>query len=190
MARGATKTMEQMSQNQLGLANKAAGTAGTEAGQAFNTALPVVQQMATNPGYTPGEKTATLNADLGGIGASYGAARDTALNRAGATNNMASSNALLDQLARQQGVASGQAAAGVQEKFADARMKQQQEAAQDAGQLFGQAGNQQIGLLGQGNEAITNYGRGIASGGGVLRAIDQTIAALRGGGGGGGQAQG
>lgn len=106
MARGATKTAENNAQQISTAAQTGATTAQNTA------AATTAPQIALDQSYLqPGGNPAVTAATMGALGSTMGAAKAQALDEATRTNNAASTNAAIDQLARTQGTEAAQAAA-------------------------------------------------------------------------------
>ena len=141
MARGMTAVKNQ-ALGQTSLANKAAGTAGTEAGTAYSTMMPQIMKA-----FQPGGDPAVTAATMGALGSKFGAAKQDVMDTATRTGNAATTTAALDQLARTQGQQGAQAAAGNV-------MKQKQDAMGMLQKIFGVDKDQIAKLLGVGVEGI------------------------------------
>ena len=116
----------------IGTENANAKTTGDAATQGY-----LAEQK--NPGYTPEEKTATIGATEGGVGAAFGSASEGAANRAARTNNAAGLTSTQDALARQRMITSGNLGAQNQEQFANARIAGTNNANAGLGGLYGTA---------------------------------------------------
>jgi len=162
MARGATKTAEQMSQNNVAAAQANQAQAAGRATQAYNTLFPQIQKMLS-----PGGDPAVMQAGMGALGSTYGNARQKAMDVAARTRNSAATPALLDELAQQQGQAEGQTAA-------DTIAKQHQAGAGLLSSLYGQNEGELAPLLNASNSGVGEYNNAIKTGGGVLGKILQT----------------
>lgn len=113
------------------------GTFAPNAASDRNTLLPAYQSILKNPGYSDADKSAMTTSTLGGIGATYGAARDSAANTVARTNNSAGYMSTLDDLARSQGRETATAEAGLQSKFADTALSERDKALSGVSNLYG-----------------------------------------------------
>ena len=162
MARGATKTAEQTAQGIGNTATANQNTATSEQNQSYSALMPQIMSMLQ-----PGGNPAVTAATMGSLGSSYGSADAGVKDTAARTNNAASTNASLDQLARNKGATFAQTAANNVET-------QQGTADKLLAQLFGQTSQNQSNAGGQRIGANNSYISGINSGGGVLSTILQT----------------
>jgi len=159
MARGATKTAENMAQDQVNLADANAQTAGNRATSAYNTLMPQIQSYLQ-----PGGNPAVTAATMGALGSSLGAQKQTALDTETRTNNAASTNATLDSLARTQGTEAAQAAA-------NNVTNQQMDADKLLSGLYGENLQGQNQALNTGVGGVNAYTNAAKTGGGVTNSI-------------------
>jgi hypothetical protein len=105
--------------------------------QERGTLLPAYNSILKNPGYSAADKSAITQSTLGGIGATYGGARDAASNRVARTGNAAGYTAGADDLARSQATSTATAEAGLGEKFADTALTDRNTALSGLSNLYG-----------------------------------------------------
>ena len=159
MARGATKTAENQPNRIFQQGQRATGTEQAIQGQTYGALMPQITSMLQ-----PGGNPAVTAATMGALGSKFGDAKQQALDTATRTNNAASTNATIDQLARSQGSAGAQAAA-------NNVAGQQKTATGLLAQIFGQANAGVPATLNAQTGANNSYIKGIKSGGGVLSTI-------------------
>lgn len=159
MARGATKTAEGQAQETFKTGQQATGTAQAEQGQAYGALMPQIMSMLQ-----PGGNPAVTAATMGALGSKFGDAKQQVMDTATRTNNGASTNAAIDQLARTQGSEAAQASA-------NNVMNQQNTATGLLSKIFQQTGQQIPETLNAQTGANNSYIKGIDSGNGVLGMI-------------------
>lgn len=159
MAKGATKTGEQMGQGTYATAQGVQQGAGAQQGQAYDQLQGQISQMLQ-----PGGSPAVTAATMGALGSKYGAGKQAVLDTAAHTNNGASTNAALDTMALNQGAQTAQTAAQ--------NVSSQQDQAQKLlAQIYGQSSQNQTQALGAQNSATNAYTGAAKTGGGVLSKI-------------------
>jgi len=163
MARGGTKTAEQMAQGDYGAAQTAGSTAAGEQSASYGALMPQIMQMLQ-----PGGNPAVTAATMGSLGSSYGSADAGAKDTAARTNNAAATNATEDQLARSKGATFAQQAA-------DNVMNQQSNADKLLAGIFGQSSTNRNSALNSQVGSTNAYSGAVKTGGGVLGPILQMI---------------
>lgn len=134
------KQKDQWNQSQINKSNAGLSAGQQLQGQATGisgTLLPAYQSILSNPGYSAADKSAITQNTLGGLGASFGAAQDTAMNRTARTNDSAGFGETLDELARERGRQTSTAESGLQEKFADTALSERDKALSGLSNLYG-----------------------------------------------------
>lgn len=121
-----------------GQAGLSAGTTlGAQAQGIQGTLLPAYRSIVANPGYSAADKSAMRLSTLGGLGASFGSAADSAENRTARTRNSAGFGETLDELARERGRQTSTAEAGLESKFADTALSERDRALSGMSNLYG-----------------------------------------------------
>jgi len=155
MARGAKESVEKLAQGTYNTAGTAATTAASQGGSAYSALMPQVMQMLT-PSGDPAVTAATMGAAQSKFGEKEQAARDAATR----TNNGASTNAVLDKLALDEGSTVAQTAAN--------NVAQQHGAATKLlAQIYGMNEEDVAKLLGVQNESVKAYTGGAKEGSGL-----------------------
>jgi len=137
---------------QLGKTNAIGEQQQNQANQLENQLIPDYTSML-HEGYTPEEKAGITTAGMEAREAPFDTASQEATNRVARTRNDAGYGAEEDQLARDKGMAMGNEAAGLQEKFGDVRLANERYGLAGLSDLYG--GNQK--------EAESMYGLGPAT---------------------------
>jgi hypothetical protein len=144
MARGDKNRITQQSQQmgqqaqQLTAQQQAQANQALQQGQALQKSiLPGYQDIVAHPGYTAGEKAAMGTAAEEGTGAAFGSAQEALARRAAKTRNVAGVGEMADVLARERAKATGETAAGLQQKFADTAFQRKMAGLEGMGQLYG-----------------------------------------------------
>jgi hypothetical protein len=106
MAKGARKTFLNTAAGIGQSAEQQQNLASSQGSQAYSAMMPQIYQMLS-----PSGDPAVTAATMGALGSSFGAAKQNAMDTAARTNNAASTNASLDQLARTEGATAAQTAA-------------------------------------------------------------------------------
>lgn len=149
-----------------GQAGLAAGTQlGSQAQGIQGTLLPAYQSILSNPGYSSADKSAMTLNTLGGLGASFGDAADSATNRTARTRNSAGYGETLDELSRERGRQTSTAEAGLQSKFADTALSERDKALSGMSNLYGVDTDTMAKLLSPG--AIQQNKGGLSVSGGI-----------------------
>lgn len=137
----------------------AAGTAATNAGQYNSTAggiganlVPFLTRQMTNPqGYSQRDIGSMLTNSLAGTGGATSGLTGAAGKMAATTRNPMGFSAALDAAARSRDQAAAKTGESVAANNADVKLKQQQEASNQLGGLYGTAGK--LGIESQGQVA-------------------------------------
>jgi hypothetical protein len=146
MARGAAQQEQ--------LLNTTAGQSGAQAQQIMGMELPVIQNQLQNPGYDPVTAAAIRRAGMDTTNTAFDAAKFSAAQRAGATGNEAGFYGSANDLALKRAEALSKSATGAEEDIGKQKLQSQQQAIQDASQLYGFNKNAQVGLYGEANNAL------------------------------------
>ena len=120
-----------------GMQLQQAGQLGASSATERNTLLPAYQSILKDPGYSSADKSAITLNTMGGLGAAYGDAENTATNRYARTRNTAGFGENLDELARSRARDTSATEAGLQEKFADMALSERDKALTGMSDLYG-----------------------------------------------------
>ena len=116
--------------------------------------LPVIQNQLENPGYDPVTAAAIRRSGMDTANTAFDAAKFSADRRAGATGNEAALYGSNNDMALKRAEALSRAATGAEEDIGKQKLQSQQQAIQDASQLYGFNKNAQVGLYGEANKAL------------------------------------
>jgi hypothetical protein len=153
MAKGARKQFLNTATSIGNSAEQQQNLASSQAGQAYSAMMPQIYQMLS-----PSGDPAVTSATMGALGSTFGAARQNVMDTATRTNNAASTNASLDQLARTQGAEAAQTAA-------NNVASQHENATKLLAQIWNMSGDQVAKMLQTRNQANASYGTQAKSGG-------------------------
>lgn len=128
MARGASQ--------QQNKENKASDTYVGQGATAYNAAMPAIQKQIANPGFDPVTSAAIRRSGIDTANSAFDAARLSASQRAGATGNEAMFYGSADQLAQKKAAADATAATTSEVDIGKQKLASQQQAIQDASQLY------------------------------------------------------
>lgn len=131
MARGAKQ--------QEDLQNNAAATYQKQGAQEFGAETPVIESQLQNPGYDPVTQAAIRRSGMDATNTAFDAAKFSAAQRAGATGNDAMFYASQDKLARDRAAGLSTASTNAEVEIGKQKLASQQQAIQDASQLYGYA---------------------------------------------------
>ena len=144
MARGAAQ--------QENLQNSTAATYQGQGTAAYNAAMPVVQSQLANPGFDPVTQAAIRTSGVNSANSAFDASKFSAAQRAGATGNDAMFYASADKTAQDKAAADSTAATNAEVTIGTQKLQSQQQAIQDASQLYSfanSAGDARAGLATQ-----------------------------------------
>lgn len=144
MGRGQKEASDAQRATTLGFAN----TAAQRGQQLFGLAVPQLQAMLENPGFSPETRAAITGESLGALGSAFDAARQRAESRAARTRNAAALPELEDELARAQGREAASTTRQNQIDFAAEAQRQREAALRGLTGLFGVNEDQLSRLLG------------------------------------------
>lgn len=133
MARGAAQ--------QQNLENQTAATYQGQGAQGFNAAMPAIQAQIANPGFDPTTAAAIRRSGVDTANSAFDAAKFSAAQRAGATGNDAMYYASADKMAQDKAAADAAAANKAEVEIGTQKLQSQQQAIQDASQLYNYANN-------------------------------------------------
>lgn len=153
MARGAAE-QQTLANNQAGLDNQNAAGYQQNATTIQNSEVPVIQNQLNNPGYDPITAAAIRQQPLDATNSAFDAAKFSAAQRAGSTGNDAMYYASANDLAQKRAQGLSTDATNSEVKIGDAKLQGQQQAVQDATQLYGFNTNAATNLYGQANGAL------------------------------------
>src|ERR1700731_728959 len=146
--------MPRGAQQQQQLLNTTAANSGQQANQILGSELPVIQGQLQNPGYDPVTQAAIRRAGMDTVNTAFDASKDSAARRASATGNEAAFYGSANDLALKRAGALSTAATGAELDIGKQKLLSQQQAIQDASQLYGDASRNQVGLYGEANQAL------------------------------------
>lgn len=146
MARGAA--------NQENMQNAAAAEYQGQGRTAYQTAMPAIQAQIANPGFDPTTAAAIRRSGVDTANSAFDAAKFSAAQRAGATGNDAMYYASGDQLAQQKAAADSSAANKAEVEIGTQKLQSQQQAIQDASQLYNYANTAGDARANLGNQAM------------------------------------
>lgn len=133
------------------------GTASGQATNAYNTAMPIYQQMATRPqGYTPQEMANRTTASLQSLGGANSAAAGEGALASARTNNAGGYQAAIDDAARQSGAQQSQNVLGIMDQSDALQRQQQQEGLQGLSNIYGEGNSAAQGYLNTADQAAAS----------------------------------
>ncbi len=103
--------------------------------------MPAIQAQIANPGFDPTTAAAIRSSGVDTANSAFDAAKFSAAQRAGATGNDAMYYGSADQLAQQKAAADSTAANKAEVEIGTQKLQSQQQAIQDASQLYNYANN-------------------------------------------------
>lgn len=137
MSRAAQQQTRNLTDQQLALQNQLLGQENQNSNQDRSLLLPTIQNLLTNPGYTPAQQNAITQEGMGSARTAFDALRESAQNRVARTNNAAGFNDLTAQLGREQAQNLAQQARQNQISFANNAQQQRLSGLGALGQTFG-----------------------------------------------------
>lgn len=164
MARGQSGAADAQRQ----LTNYEGAGSGEQARQIMGMELPAIQGQLNNPGYDPVTSAAIRRSGMDTTNTAFDASKFSAAQRAGSTGNDAMFYASANDLAQKRAAGLSTAATGAEVEIGKQKLASQQQAVQDASQLYGFNKNAQVDLYGQGVGALNAR----AAGGSIYAGVD------------------
>lgn len=146
MARGA-KAQED-------LQNNAAAGYQAQGNQMFGAEAPVIQGQLANPGFDPVTAAAIRRAGMDTANSAFDASKFSAAQRAGRTGNDAMFYASADKTSQDRAKALSDASTNAEVTIGQQKLASQQQAIQDASQLYGAANNAGDARAGLGTQSM------------------------------------
>ena len=153
---------------QENLQNKTAATYQGQGAQAFNAEMPVLQNQLNNPGFDPVTAAAIRRSGVDTANSAFDAAKFSAAQRAGATGNDAMFYASADKIAQDKAAADSTAATNAEVTIGKQKLDSQQQAIQDASQLYSFANNAGDARAGYATTAMGDRASAVQNFGGVV----------------------
>ena len=137
MSRGAQRTTRQLTDQQLAQQNQLISQANQSSLADRSLMMPTITSLLNSQGYTPPQQSAITQQSMGAANTAFDALRQSAANRAAATNDTAGLNALDAQLGREQAQTLASTAQQNQVQFANRQLQEQLAGLSALGQTYG-----------------------------------------------------
>jgi len=137
MSRAAQQQTRNLTDQQLSMQNQLIGQENQFTNQERGMLLPTIQNLLTNPGYTPAQQNAITQQGMGAARTAFDALNESAQNQVTRTNNAAGFNDLTAQLGREEAQNLAQQARQNQISFANNAQQQRLAGLNALNQTFG-----------------------------------------------------
>ncbi|MGA8074060.1 MAG: hypothetical protein WB995_11320 [Candidatus Acidiferrales bacterium] len=137
MSRAAQQQTRNLTDQQLALQNQLLGQENQNTNQERSILLPTLQNLLSNPGYTPAQQNAITQEGMGSARTAFDALRESAQNQVARTNNAGGFNDLTAQLGREEAQNLAQQARQNQIAFANNAQQQRLAGLNTLNQTFG-----------------------------------------------------